>query len=267
MDDILTHLFQLPDAFFSHYDLVWTWSLLIVRYSALFLLLPGLNSGMAGLAIRLPSMIVFALVATYASPRASLPEDIGLMSAALCAELLLGSILGILPSLIVAAAHAAGSLASSLIGLNAGSFFDPSLGIQSTELSKFLGDLTIILFFAMDCHHVVMYTASGATSRLVPGTFLLQVETIDGLVYHSAAVLHHGILLAAPVLGILFLVQVLMGVLSKAVPTVNVFIVSFPITAGIGLVVFSLSLPAAARFLSLQLGQLPREYLAIMGAP
>ena len=48
---------------------------------------------------------------------------------------------------------------------------------------------------------------------------------------------------ASPVIVALLLTNFVMGLITKAVPQVNIFIVSFPLTIGIGLVLSALSLP------------------------
>lgn len=50
--------------------------------------------------------------------------------------------------------------------------------------------------------------------------------------------------LVAPVLLLLFFVYVALGLVSRAVPQIQVFFVSFPLTVGLGLLTFALALPA-----------------------
>jgi flagellar biosynthetic protein FliR len=50
--------------------------------------------------------------------------------------------------------------------------------------------------------------------------------------------------LTAPVLLLLFFVYAALGLVSRAVPQIQVFFVSFPLTVGLGLLTFALALPA-----------------------
>ena len=52
-----------------------------------------------------------------------------------------------------------------------------------------------------------------------------------------------GLRLSAPVLLLLLFVYAALGLMSRAVPQIQVFFVSFPLTIGLGLLAFSLSLP------------------------
>jgi flagellar biosynthesis protein FliR len=54
-----------------------------------------------------------------------------------------------------------------------------------------------------------------------------------------------------------------MGVISKAVPTVNIFIVSFPITASIGLILSILALPEMSLYITRQFVDLERVFALV----
>jgi flagellar biosynthesis protein FliR len=48
-----------------------------------------------------------------------------------------------------------------------------------------------------------------------------------------------------------------MGLISKAIPTVNIFLISFPLTIGIGFAISILALPEVANFLAGEMTRLP----------
>ena len=58
-----------------------------------------------------------------------------------------------------------------------------------------------------------------------------------------------GLQIAAPPLAALFITQVAMGLLAKAAPQMNVFMLSFPMNIAIGLMLFSVGLPMIQRLL------------------
>jgi flagellar biosynthesis protein FliR len=59
-------------------------------------------------------------------------------------------------------------------------------------------------------------------------------------------------MVSAPVMVALLLTQFVMGIISRAVPTVNIFIMSFPLTIGIGMVITVLALPEVMRYVTNQ---------------
>ncbi len=75
------------------------------------------------------------------------------------------------------------------------------------------------------------------------GQFIPNAATIDRFVLATGQLFVIAIKLSAPVLMVLFLIQVSLGVISKFVPNINVLVTSFPITIIFGLLFTGLALP------------------------
>jgi flagellar biosynthetic protein FliR len=75
------------------------------------------------------------------------------------------------------------------------------------------------------------------------------MRSAEILIARTSDIFRIGALVSAPVVVALLLTQFVMALISKAVPTVNVFIISFPITVGVGLVLTIGLLPELARFM------------------
>lgn len=238
-----TEILAVPHALLANIDSAWTFLLLMARYSALMVLLPGIGMGERGLITRFPAIIVLSAASMLSSPKATIPSDIVLMGAALTSEYIFGTILGLIPKFLISGIHNAMQLASTTMGLGMGNLIDPTLGVQSSDISRIVGDICIVLFLLLGGHYVIIHAAAGLGGTLVPGTFILNEYSLDLVIDRSAAIFETGVILAAPVLVALMLTNFVMGVITKAVPTVNIFIVSFPLTIGIGLILTVLALP------------------------
>lgn len=225
-------------------DLAFAFLLLLARFSICFSLLPGIGQGASGLAIRGSAIVVLAgtsLLNTAVSP---VPESWGTVFVMFGSEASLGLLLGILPQIVIAAAHLAGSLSNTAMGLGAAQLFDPTLGDQAASLGKLYGDLGILIFLLMDGHHSVIFAAAGLANTLPPGVFspsselVLQVAAATGIIFKV------GVLISAPIVSTLLITQCVLGILSKTIPSINVFFMSFPITVGVGLTLAAASLPS-----------------------
>jgi flagellar biosynthetic protein FliR len=227
----------------SNMSVVFTFILLVIRFSAMFLMIPGIGAAQRGIAAKYSAILLFAYVAIYTSPIVPLPSDLGRMVGMMLSELALGACIGLIPLLMVAALQNAGQISSTSMGLQAGAVMDPSTGVSVAELAKIFGDLFILAFLYTNSHHILFMAASGLNGRLVPGSFLVGESTLEFVVQRSADIFHYGLLFAAPIVVALLLTNFVMGLISKAVPTVNIFIVSFPLTIGIGLILTLLMIP------------------------
>ena len=228
-------------------DYAFTFILLVLRFSAMMLMIPGIGAQSRGLAPKFSAILIFSFVSMFHSIIMPIPKDMGLMVGMMLSELMLGATLGLIPSLMIAGVQNAGQLASTSMGLQAGAVIDPTTGGHISEVSRIFGDLLTISFLYVGGHHVLIYAASGLGGRISPGSFLIGEPSLEFIIQRSADIFMYGILFASPVMVGLLLTNVVMGLVSKAVPTVNIFIISYPLTIGIGLVLTTLMIPELLR--------------------
>lgn len=256
--------FTLTTSYLENLDVVWTFLLLVIRYGAFFIIVPALGGGTSQRQIRMPCTLLLAFVSLMSSPKASVPNDIALMAGGLISEASFGFLIGLIPALIVSGVQLGAQLSSTTMGLGAAQLLDPNLGIQVASLGRMFGDLTAILFLTLGGHHLAIYVLSGLVSDMVPGTFLVNDVTLRLLIQKSAEIFEIGVIVSAPVVIALLLTQFVMGLISKAVPSVNIFIVSFPLTIGIGLILSILALPEVLVYVERHLSELEYSYSAIV---
>ncbi len=227
----------------NNFNVLWTFMLLNTRFIGMMSLLPGIGGGAQGLKIRFGGTLLMALASLPATEMVPPPDNIVMMGAGLLSEMVLGAVIAFIPSLLIAGAQTAGQLSSTTMGLGASQLFDPSMGASVSGLAKLFGDMVVLVFLLVGGHYVVIKAVSGLGGEIIPGTFLMGGLTTELLINRTAHVFHAGVMISAPVIVALLLTQFVMGLITKAVPTVNIFIVSFPLTIGIGLVLSALSLP------------------------
>lgn len=252
----------IPTLIFENMPTIWTYLLLVVRYTALFLIIPGVGGGMIGLSVRMPAIMVFAYVTVLSSPLAPLPTDGVIMLARFVSELLFGFTLGLIPVVALAGVQTAAQLTSGTMGLGAAQLLDPNLGVSVSSLGRILTDSCICLFLVVGGHYSVLYAASGL-GQIIPGTFMVEAHSIKIVIQQIGYIFDIAIMISAPVIVALLLTQFVMGLISKAVPTVNIFIVSFPLTIGIGLIFSMLSLPEIFVFMERRFDLIDKTVVAV----
>ncbi len=229
-------------------DVLWTFVLLISRYTGLMIMMPGIGMGAEGLKVRGPAIIVFTMASLPTMRTAPMPPDYIVMAASAGSEFIFGYLIGLVPQIIVIGVQAGAQLATNTMGLSGSSIFDPTTGASSTDLSRIEGGLVVLMFLLLGGHYTVMQAVSGLSGQFTPGSFNFDLLTADFVIQRVASVFKTGVMISAPVIVALLLTQFVMGIISRAVPTVNIFVVSFPLTIGIGLILTILSLPEVIRF-------------------
>jgi flagellar biosynthetic protein FliR len=240
-------LLQLPLYLAYHLDAGWTFLLIFTRFAGLFLFFPGLSNGMQGMEIRIPGLMMISLAVVSVTPAVPVPDNVLLLFGNIASELLLGSILGLLPTMIVSGAQAGGQLASTTMGLGAGQLLDPTTQSHTTQISRIMGDLVVLCFLFINGHHVLIYAASGLCGQIVPGSFVLSDNTIDVIVRQSGEIFSFATIVSSPVIVALLLTQLVLGIVTKFVQQVNVFIVSYPLTIAIGMFLLIIMMPSFVR--------------------
>lgn len=243
-------LLQLGPKILNDLPLLWTFLLLATRFAGMMLIMPGVGGGMSGMVVRYPAILVLAFAAMPSSGiSAALPSDWAILLLQVGSEFMLGFALAMIPLMMVSGVQMGGYLSSTSMGLGAGNLMDPTLGMPSTDLARIFGDLSVVIFLLLGGHYMVIHAVSGLSGEIVPGSFVASDLSLDLLLRSGEDIFRIGVMISAPVIVALLLTQFVMGLITRAVPTVNVFVVSFPLTIGIGLILSLLSIPELYRFL------------------
>ncbi len=156
-------------------------------------------------------------------------------------EIVLAMAMGGAARLVFYAAEMAGQLISNGMSLSIATTFDPEFG-QSAEIGRFLGILATLIFFVMNIHHDLITALVRSFEVLPPGQIKVEVLMINRL-FGGAKVFLLALKLAAPVMVGMVVANLLLGLLYKAAPQINIMFVSFPIFLFVGLILLMITMP------------------------
>jgi flagellar biosynthetic protein FliR len=258
-------LYTVPQILLQRLDVGWTFVLLLMRHVTFLMVAPGVGGGFMGIALRYPAAVVLTLAAFNIQAAVPVPASLFSMTTQLASEVLLGAVVGMVPILIVTGAQTAGHVASGTMGLNGAQLVDPTTQTSMPDLARLYGDLSVLIFLLLGGHYVAIYQLARLEGSVKPGSFLLSEQGLAALVDQSAGIFQMGCMIAAPVIVALLLTNFVMAIISKAVPTVNIFIISFPLTIAVGLGISILALPEVINYLSRQFMRLESLLVAVLG--
>lgn len=159
-------------------------------------------------------------------------------------ELLLGICLGFMLQLVFEAVMFAGQFVATGMGLGFASVIDQQQGISVAVMGQFFMLITMLLFLAMNGHLAFIKMLADSFVAWPVGTAVVQPETFGVLLTAIGGMLRNALGIALPAVVALLVVQIAMGVMSRAAPTLNLFAVGFPVTLMLGLIVIERTLPA-----------------------
>lgn len=219
--------------------------LVLLRVSSLMLFLPVLGHQLVPTQTKL-GMIAILVIVLFPVVRGTLPElSLTPISFALMAgqELLIGGMIALLAQLMFGAIQMAGQLMSYQMGMAIANVFDPSTSAQIAIVGQIAVVLAMLLWLAVGAHHAMILSLADSFT-LFPMGHAWSIHGWDTLNTAAANLFSLSIRLCAPILLLMLLSYAALGLLSRAVPQIQIFFVSFPLTISLGLIVFALSLPA-----------------------
>ncbi len=164
-------------------------------------------------------------------------------------EVVIGLCLGWLLGLLAQGVRMGGELISRYAGFTAAENFDPEADVGSGPFADLLFIALVMLFFATDTHHHLIAGVVRSYEAVPLGAAALRPE-VAGM---AAAGVQQSMVvacaLAFPVLAVVMAVTVLEGVLTRAVPQINVLHLSFTVKIILSVVVTIVGLPAIIAFL------------------
>jgi len=225
------------------YAPLWTGFLLFCRFSAMLVSLPGIGARMAPETVYVFIAIGMATAYTMVAPPAADPQNLGIGFLMIASELLLGYLIGAIPLFITSSLAVAGQITSASIGLGQANLIDPSLGESVAILARLQLLIGTLLFLIIDGHHAIIRAASGLLVEIPVGVFSPNGDVAAILVSQFGSAFQLAITITAPILVTVLLTQFIFGLLTKFVPQVNIFIISLPLTIGLGLYIIQFTFP------------------------
>jgi len=225
--------------------------LVLARVGGLFLLAPGFSSRM--IPVRAKLMLAFAIslalmpIATHGQ---HIPSDTGLVVTLLLKELLVGIAFAMPLAVLGAAVSAGAGLIDTIIGFSFAAQIDPISNQQNAVLAQFYS-LFATMIFMVTGGDQIMIQGLATSYRLLP---VGKTPSINALAASAPAGLERvfviGLEISAPVVIALVISDAAFGLVSRAVPQMNVFFVGLPAKIMLGFAVIGASLPFVAAHLT-----------------
>ena len=217
---------------------------IFIRIGAIMMLAPvfGYRSVPLRCRIGFSLLLAYLLFPIVYDVRLYVSPQLVAFAMAVIQEVVIGLIIGFATTLLFAGVQLSGQIIGIQMGFTIANIIDPQSQMQTSVISQFKYLLVLFIFLAIDGHHFLL-RATAASFEAIP---LLKVTLSDTLISQiirmSAEVIVIGIKIGAPTMASLLLVEMGMGIIARAVPQMNIFIVGLPLKIGIGLLALGTSL-------------------------
>lgn len=173
------------------------------------------------------------------------PGSLAAYAVLLGCEALIGACLGLGVLLLVHGMTLAGELIGHASGLTLSDVFDPMLEDNVPLFSKLFFLLAVCVFFCVGGHRLVMAGLLDTFQAIPPGAGMVPNSLADALVTLATLSFSLGVRAAAPALTALVLATIVLGLVSRTLPQMNVLSVGFNMNALLAFAVLALTIAAA----------------------
>ena len=156
-------------------------------------------------------------------------------------QIFIGTMMGLMLQVAIGAIALAGQTIAGSMGLSMASMVDPNIG-NVPVISQFLVIMSTLIFLGFG-GHLIMVSMLADSFRSVPiGQFILGQVAFGKVIAWSGMMFLGGVLIALPVMVSLLFINIGLGIVTRAAPSLNIFSVGFPASIAAGFIVLLLSL-------------------------
>jgi flagellar biosynthesis protein FliR len=200
--------------------------LVFCRTGSAFMLLPGFAEFYIPMRVRLFFALAFSLVLTPLITMPPIPETAPAVVTLILAEIMVGLFLGTVSRLLISAIH----IAATIIAYESSLASAMTNGInqfqgQDTSIGNLFGVTAIVLLFATNMHHLMLYALMDSYSLFLPGHFPPVGDMMQHVTQTMNKVFYIAIKIAAPSIVVSTILYLGAGILTRLMPNMQIFFI------------------------------------------
>ena len=217
--------------------------LIFIRVTSFIVVSPGFSiKGLPSVAKIALSMGI-TLAAYSAVPVMEQEAGTFMFAILILKEVLLGIAIGFITKLFFSAVEIAGNFVDFQVGFSMGAVYDPSMGINVSYYGKIYYWLSMCVFYLTNLHHVVIKSLIQSFQTMPISSTNIGDFGVEGMMKLLGIIFELAFNLSAPMVIVALLTEVILGLISRSVPQINVLILGMPLKIVASFVIMLILLP------------------------
>lgn len=239
---------------------------ILIRVSLIITFLPVLGEDFSPRQTRalMALALTACLVPVVDVDLSTMPTSVWGVAMAVVPEFMLGAIIGLIARMVFAGVQLAGQAAGEQIGFGIANVIDPTNSQQISITAQIYYIFALLIFLTLNGHHILLGAMVRSFETVPLFSFHFSQESFNLLMNEAANMFVIGVLVSAPILAAMLLANLCLGLVSKAVPQINIFIESFPIRIALGLFIMGLTMTAVGVLLANQFSRMDTELRTLL---
>ncbi len=232
---------------FDMFQNIWTIFLLVlVRITGMFFLSPIFGRRNIPNYFKVGFCFVFSIITANSVMLPELDQYVSLTAyvVLIAKELLVGLMLGFISYLLFSSIYIAGQLIDMRIGFGMVSVFDPLTNIQIPITADFYVIIATVMMLITDAHLLLIQAIVDSYNILPIGEAIFEGNISKQIINLFTNVFALGFKIAAPITVSILVTDISLGIISKSMPQLNVFMLGMPIKIILGLSIIFITIGA-----------------------
>lgn len=179
-------------------------------------------------------------------------------------ELIVGLCLGFLTRMFFFAVSMAGEMISVALGLGQAQIFNPLMGTQGNAMEQFVVMFATLVFLAINGHHLMIQGLVQSFGTIQVANVNISAIQLRDVVLATQDIFVIAIRMAAPIVISMLVIQIGIGLLSRAVPQINVLSTAASISSLIGIILLIICLPLMSTQMSGALEETTASFFSLV---
>lgn len=226
------------DLLFNKYEL---FILILVRISGVFFISPFFSSQNVPNIMKIGLSLMLTSILTFTIDVDLIALDTPLI-ALIVGELMVGIIIGFISYIFFSTFYVMGQIVDMNIGFGMVNVIDPQNRIQVPLMGNFYYILAFLTLLSINGHHMIIEALVNSYEYIPIGSFKFKLDYGFFILDLISKMFITGFKLCIPFVVIIFLLDILLGILVRTIPQMNVFVVGLPLKIIIGMIVIMLSI-------------------------
>ncbi len=218
--------------------------MILARVTGLFSFSPFLGATFIPTTIRVLIVVVSSwLLMPYAGVSISLSTPIGIIVWMTFLNFTVGMAIGLFATIFFEAVQFAGRIYGYQIGFAVANVLDPQTQTQVPILGQLTYLIAAFLFVSINGPGILMIAVANSLEKIPVNTLIIGTGFVPIFWKEVGTIFSVGIQIGFPIIAFMLTVTIVLGVMARIMPQMNVFMVGMPLNVFVGLIMFSLLIP------------------------
>jgi len=223
--------------------------LVFIRISMIMMFIPLFGSPTVPWIVKMGFCILLSIIITNSINIELYNAENSILILSIVSNFIIAMAIGLIIRFIFDGIQMAGQYISYEMGFTVMNVVDPMSSAQIPIISQLKQLMALLMFFAINGHHYLIKAVVTSFEYAPIGKPIFNQYLFDDVIRLSGKIFLIAIKLSAPILVAMFITNLAMAIIARAMPQINIFIISFPLYIGLGLIIMGIFIPFFIKFI------------------